>query len=129
MRNDNNFTLLANRDTITKKTSFQSTLGRRKVRAGLVLNKQLREVQLFVMNMACLLLTFSTFEDSYQKKRRKREGSHSPAAATALTTHWGEDLTPAGIVISSFELWRNAMHQNHAFLLSQFVGALLILKD
>ena len=81
------------------------------------------------MNMACLLLIFSTFEDSYQKQRRKLEGSHSPAAATVLTTHWTEDLTPAGGVISSNELWRNAMHQNHAFLLSQFVGMLLILND
>ena len=94
-----------------------------------VLNKQLREVQLFVMNMACLLLTFSTFVESYQKQRRKLEGSHSPAAATVLTTHWREDLTPAGAVISSFELFRNAMIQNHAFLLSQFVGTLFILYD
>ena len=100
-----------------------------KVRAGIVLNKQLREVQLFVMNMACLLVTFSTFEDSYQKKRKKREGSHSPAAGTVLPTHWREDLTLAGGVISSFELFRNAMHQNHAFLLSHSVGLLSVLSD
>ena len=68
-------------------------------------------------------------EYSYQNKRTKCEGIHPAAAATVLTPHWVIDLSPAFGVKSSFELRRNAVQPNQAFLLSHFVWLLLILHD
>ena len=126
MRNDNNFTLLpfVYRHTITKIKCLQSTSGRRKMRA-----EQTIERGSAFRNEYGLLLTFSTFEDSYQKKWRKLEGSHSPAAATVLTPHFLTYLSTAGRLISTFEFVWNAVQPNQTFLVTHSVCLLLFLKD